>query len=117
MLLASAAFVCYTLSSYPFLLALFARRGGQPIQRSWEPKGVSLLLAVRNGEAWIHRKLSSILQLNYPRELVEILVVSDGSTDRTEDYVRQFEPQGVQLFRIPWGGKTTALKSSIEQGA
>lgn len=113
--LAGAALVVYTLFMYPLLLAVLARRASTPIRRQWEPKSVSLLLPVRNGEAWIHRKLRSILDLNYPRELLDILIVSDGSTDRTEEYVRQFESQGVRWLRIPASGKAIALNTLMEQ--
>lgn len=107
--LASLAFVLYTLFGYPLLLALLSRREPKPIRRQFEPRSVSVLLPVRNGGAWVRRKLESILALNYPREMLEILVASDGSTDRTEEYVREFEPQGVRLFPVPAGGKAAAL--------
>ena len=113
--LAAALFVSYTLFGYPLLLALFARRERAPIRRQWHPKSVSVLLAVRNGEAWIRPKLRSILALNYPPELREILVVSDGSTDRTDEYVREFEPQGVKFLHIPWSGKAVALNTMMER--
>jgi biofilm PGA synthesis N-glycosyltransferase PgaC len=112
--LSSAVFMFYTLFGYPLLLAMLARRDRAPIRRQWEPKSVSVLLPVHNGEAWIRNKLHSILGLNYPRELLEILVVSDGSTDRTEEYVREFDPQGVTLLRIPSSGKAAALNTLMK---
>ena len=117
LLLAAALFVCYTLFGYPLLLALLARRERAPIHRQWCPKSVSVLLAVCNGEEWIRPKLRSILALNYPPELREILVVSDGSTDRTDEYVREFEPQGVKLLHIPWSGKAVALNTIMERAS
>jgi biofilm PGA synthesis N-glycosyltransferase PgaC len=114
LVLAAAVFVFYVLVGYPLLLAVLTRRDPAPIRRQWEPKSVSVLLPVHNGEAWIRNKLRSILGLNYPRELLEILVVSDGSTDRTEEYVREFEPQGVTLLRIPSSGKAAALNTLMK---
>ena len=113
--LAAAGFILYTLFGYPVLLSILAKRRAAPVQARWEPKTVSVLLAVRNGEAWIRDKLRSILDLNYPRELLEILVASDGSTDKTEEFVREFEPQGVRLFRIPSSGKASALNALMER--
>jgi biofilm PGA synthesis N-glycosyltransferase PgaC len=111
--LVAAAFVLYTLFGYPLLLGIMARRE-RPVRRKFEPKSVSILLPVRNGEAWICAKLESILDLNYPSELLEILVISDGSTDRTESFAREFESRGVQVFSIPRSGKATALNTLME---
>ena len=75
--------------------------GAAGAQTPW-PATVSVILPVYNGERWIAAKLESILALNYPAELVEILVVSDGSTDGTEEIVRRFagrvEPFGYWRF-------------------
>jgi biofilm PGA synthesis N-glycosyltransferase PgaC len=111
---AAALFILYTLFGYPLLLTLLARRG-RPIQREFQPRTVSVLLPVSNGEKWIRQKLESILSLNYPREQLEILVISDGSTDRTEEYARAFEPQGVRVFSIARSGKAPALNALMEK--
>jgi biofilm PGA synthesis N-glycosyltransferase PgaC len=111
--LSSAAFVLYTLFGYPLLLGLAARRE-RPVRRRFEEKSVSILLPVRNGESWMRAKLESILSLDYPSGLVEILVISDGSTDRTEAFAREFEPRGVRVFSIPPSGKAVALNKLME---
>lgn len=110
---AAGIFVLYTLFGYPLLLFFLARRVRVPIRREFQPRTVSVLLPVRDGEAWIRPKLESILALNYPRELLEILVVSDGSQDRTEEYVRSFEPHGVRLYAIEPSGKAEALNTLL----
>src|ERR1700733_1525152 len=112
--LASAAFVLYTLFGYPILLGLAARRE-RPVRRRFEEKSVSILLPVRNGEAWIRAKLESILNLDYPPGLLEILVISDGSTDCSEAFARDFESRGVRVFSIPPSGKAIALNRLMEQ--
>ena len=113
----AAAFVLYTLFGYPILLAVLARRQRNPILREWQPKRVSILLPVRNGAGLIRAKLASILTLDYPNDLIEILVVSDGSTDGTEAAVREFEGQGVRLFAIPPSGKAVALNTLMEHAS
>ncbi len=70
-------------------------------------------MAVHNGEPMIRRKLEVLLALDYPRELVSIIVVSDGSTDRTEAIVREFEGSGVMLLTAPRGGKAAALNYGL----
>jgi cellulose synthase/poly-beta-1,6-N-acetylglucosamine synthase-like glycosyltransferase len=109
----SAVLVLYVTLGYPLLLDLAARRRTRPIARRPELKPVSILLCVYNGEKWIRDKLKSILQLDYPREMMQILIVSDGSTDRTDEFVREFAPQGVELLTIPRSGKATAVNAGV----
>jgi biofilm PGA synthesis N-glycosyltransferase PgaC len=116
-LLAAGAFVLYTLFGYPLMLAVLARRARNPILREWQPRRVSILLPVRNGGDLIRAKLRSILALDYPSDLIEILVASDGSTDDTEAAVREFEDRGVRLFTMPPSGKAAALNTLMEHAS
>ena len=81
-----------------------------------ESKRVTVLLPVYNGEQWLRAKIQTILQLNYPRDLVEVLVISDGSTDRTDCIAAEFASTGVHLLRVPNGGKAQALNKGILNG-
>jgi cellulose synthase/poly-beta-1,6-N-acetylglucosamine synthase-like glycosyltransferase len=110
-----AAGLLYILFGYPLLLAALARWRARPIRRRFEPRTVTVLMAVRNGERAIRAKLESILDLDYPRDRLEVLVVSDGSDDRTDEIVREFEPRGVRLVSIPRGGKAMALNAGIDK--
>lgn len=109
----SAVFVLYIVIGYPVLLDLAARLRPRPFLRSPELKTVTVLLSVYNGEKWIREKLHSVLKLDYPREMMQILVISDGSTDRTDDIVREFAAQGVDLLRLPRGGKAAAMNEGV----
>jgi biofilm PGA synthesis N-glycosyltransferase PgaC len=113
--LLSAAFLLYVLFGYPLLLELAARYRGRPQSRGTEIKTVTILLSVYNGEAWIRDKLGTLLALDYPREQLEILVLSDGSTDRTGDIVREFAAQGVELVSLARGGKAATLNAGIRR--
>ena len=73
-----------------------------------------MVICVRNGEAHLRRKLESVFSLDYPRELLEILVVSDGSTDGTDAIAEEFFGQGVKLLRVPFGGKPAALNAALK---
>ncbi|HWB82775.1 MAG TPA: glycosyltransferase family 2 protein [Bryobacteraceae bacterium] len=108
------AFTLYTLAGYPLLLAMLARAHSRPVHKKWQPRTVTVLLPVRNGERWIRGKLESLLALRYPRELVQILVISDGSTDRTDEIVQSFADHGaVHLLQVPPVGKALALNAGL----
>lgn len=84
------AVLIYTWVGYPLLLILLARLAGRrPCHASAEPT-VSLIVAACNEERAIEDKLENCLQLDYPAEKLEVLVASDGSTDRTNDLVSQY---------------------------
>lgn len=110
---ASAALVVYLVAGYPVLLALLSRVNRRPIMKDDVLRPVSIVIAVRNGENFIADKLDSVLALDYPRKLVEIIVISDGSSDRTDEIARTYYERGVQLWRLPRGGKATALNFGI----
>jgi poly-beta-1,6-N-acetyl-D-glucosamine synthase len=108
----SISFILYVIAGYPMLLAKLAKRG-QPVTKRWSPKSVSIVVAVRNGEQFIREKIESILKIDYPAELREIVIVSDGSTDRTEVIVSEYHAQGVKLMQIAASGKAAALNKAI----
>ena len=112
---ASAALGAYVLLGYPLLLGAMARLRPKPVAKSRQRKTVSVVIAAHNGERFLAAKLDSLLALDYPRELMEILVVSDGSTDGTDDIVRRYAAQGVRLLRVERGGKCLALNAGIAQ--
>jgi cellulose synthase/poly-beta-1,6-N-acetylglucosamine synthase-like glycosyltransferase len=118
-LLATAAAVAiYIIAGYPISLVLFPGRSAPPVRKDPAFRArVSVILAVYNGEAFIRRKLEALLGVNYPPELIEILVVSDGSTDATDRIVESFADRGVRLFRVPRGGKAPALNKAMAHAA
>ena len=115
--LLSVGFCAYTLFGYPLLLGLMARWRARPVRKAAWPATVSVILPVHNGERWMAAKLESILALHYPSELVEILVVSDGSTDSTETIVRRFTDRAkIEFLAVPKRGKAAALNTALERG-
>jgi cellulose synthase/poly-beta-1,6-N-acetylglucosamine synthase-like glycosyltransferase len=111
----SSAVLFYLLVGYPIVLAN-SRRSAPPIGKdlTFRPT-VSILIAVYNGEEFIARKLESLLALDYPAELREILVLSDGSTDATDAITQTFADRGVRLLRVPHAGKASALNAGLAQ--
>ncbi|WP_245536228.1 glycosyltransferase [Terriglobus roseus] len=75
-----------------------------------------MLIAAHNEASRIADKLNECLNLNYPRSDLQILVVSDGSTDETVSIVRSFEPLGVELLVLEQQcGKTAAQNAAVLQ--
>ena len=112
--LLSVGFCAYTLFGYPLLLGLLARWRGRPVGKAAWRATVSVILPVYNGEPWMAAKLESILALDYPAELVQVLIVSDGSTDATESIARQFTSRAnIEFLAVPRGGKAAALNAAL----
>jgi glycosyltransferase involved in cell wall biosynthesis len=77
---------------------------------------VTSITTVYNEEHAIRRKLDNLLALEYPRDCLQILIVSDGSRDRTEQYVREYADRGVDLYPRPFrGGTTAAVNDAVER--
>lgn len=101
--------ILYAYAGYPLLLLVLARIRPRPVQRSSERPGVTLVVPAHNEQEIIAAKLESCLAQRYPAEKLEILVVSDGSTDATESIVRNHPNERVRLLALPRSGKLNAL--------
>jgi glycosyltransferase involved in cell wall biosynthesis len=75
---------------------------------------VTVLIDTYNHERFIEEALLSVFAQDFPSSDVEILVVDDGSTDRTPEIVRKFEPR-VRLLRKPNGGQASAFNAGISE--
>ena len=118
LVVAAAGLIAYTIAGYPLLLALSRRRASPILKNLNYRTTVSVLIPVHNGAAFIRKKLDSVLGFAYPRELMEVLVLSDGSTDETDSIVREFAPQGVRLLRVETrSGKTNALNLGLSHAS
>lgn len=113
--LAAAAFILYTLFLYPLLVHLLAASRAKPVRKEFSPRTVTVLLPVWNGEQYLARKLDSLLELDYPPGLIEILVISDGSTDRTAEIATSYANRGVRLLDEPRGGKAVCLNAGLKE--
>jgi cellulose synthase/poly-beta-1,6-N-acetylglucosamine synthase-like glycosyltransferase len=105
--------VCaYLYAGYPALVWALARLRPRAVRSAPVTPSVSLVVPAYNEEAVIGEKLRNCLELDYPREELEVLVVSDGSTDATEEIAASFGRRGVRLLRLPRGGKAAALDAA-----
>ena len=78
------------------------------------PVTVALVICALNEERIIRQKIENSLELRYPRERLRIVVVSDGSKDRTTAIAREYAAKGVELIEQPVRrGKITNLNEVI----
>jgi cellulose synthase/poly-beta-1,6-N-acetylglucosamine synthase-like glycosyltransferase len=110
LLAAPLALLLYAYVGYPLILAAVARLRPppqRPAPADWP--FISITIPVYNEEAQIHETLESLLEIDYPAERRQILVVSDASTDGTDRIVAEFASRGVELLRLESrAGKTAA---------
>ncbi len=98
---------------YPALVwGLAALFGRLPQQRDTTPH-IAFLIPAYNEEAHIEAKLRNTLALDYPRDRLEIVVASDGSTDRTNALVQRFHSQGVRLVAMARNIGKAAMLSRV----
>jgi cellulose synthase/poly-beta-1,6-N-acetylglucosamine synthase-like glycosyltransferase len=115
----SAALIVYTHLGYPLLLRLLvALRRSRPasaVPADAQLPRVSLLVAAYDEEEVIEAKVANALALDYPRELLELIVASDGSYDATAERARA---AGADLvLELPRGGKLAAQNAAAEQAS
>jgi cellulose synthase/poly-beta-1,6-N-acetylglucosamine synthase-like glycosyltransferase len=87
----AAALIGYSYLGYPVWLWLRSCWSPRPVRRGHELLSVTAVMVVRNEEAVLARKLENLLSLDYPRDRFDVVVVSDGSTDRTRAILTEFE--------------------------
>jgi cellulose synthase/poly-beta-1,6-N-acetylglucosamine synthase-like glycosyltransferase len=113
------AFLAYTHAGYPLLIwarsRLRPRSSAVPAEAASLPT-VSILVVAYNEGARIEGRLENLLTLDYPRDRLEIILASDGSTDDTVMRVQRFQGDGFRLVaRSHRRGKTSALNELIPQ--
>ena len=107
----------YAYLGYPVLLKLLSvlrprpPRAQEPAE--WPP--ISITVPAYNEEHAIAATLEALLAIDYPSDRRQILIVSDGSTDRTEEIVRSFADRGVELLRLPVRHGKTAAENAAEE--
>lgn len=107
----SLALIWYAYAGYPLLLWAFARR--RPVQkRSWLPS-VSIIIAARNEEQNLARKLEALRELDYPKNLLQTVIVSDGSTDGTAGFLLDSVPFITPVILPQPAGKAEALNYGV----
>ncbi len=112
----SALIVGYVYVGYPCLLAVWARIADRrPLRspfRGGEWPAISIIVAARDEAARLRARVADLLAQDYPGTR-EIVVVSDGSTDRPADALAPLLGDRVRLIELPAGGKPLALNGGV----
>jgi cellulose synthase/poly-beta-1,6-N-acetylglucosamine synthase-like glycosyltransferase len=118
----SALFIAYVYVGYPALLALWVRGSGFRVRGSGfgvqadNHPTVSVIVAARNEARRLPSRIQNLLSLDYPADRVEIIVVSDGSTDDTLASMAPFADR-IKVVAAPALGKAAALNAGVARAA
>ncbi len=111
-----ASLILYTHAGYPLALRALLRLHRRPTlnPRAWkQPPRVSLIVPAYDEEWVIAAKVANALALEYPRDCLQLIVASDGSTDATAERARA---AGADLvLELPAAGKVAALNAAVER--
>jgi cellulose synthase/poly-beta-1,6-N-acetylglucosamine synthase-like glycosyltransferase len=112
----AALLIAYTYIGYAGWLWLRAKLHPWPVLHSQEQPYLSIVMVVRNEERFVKSKLHNLLELDYPQSRYQIVVVSDGSTDRTEKILREYgdDPRVHVVMNQLSRGKASGLNDAIE---
>jgi cellulose synthase/poly-beta-1,6-N-acetylglucosamine synthase-like glycosyltransferase len=111
--------LAWTHAGYPAAMGVLARLRPRPVARDDVTPSVAVVVSAHDEEDVIARRVENLLELDYPPERLEVVVASDGSTDRTDEIVREIaasEPR-VRLLECPREGKVAAQHRSVRETA
>lgn len=118
LLLLPVWFFIYAYGIYPAVLWMISRRvKPRPSASDFDWPTVTLTLPVYNEELNLRRKLDDLLQLDYPKENLQILVISDASTDSTNEIAASYAGRGVELLRLAVRRGKTAAENAAASAA
>lgn len=108
-----SSLLLYVYVLYPALATALAARFGRPVRCGDALPSVTIIVTAYNEEKSIRAKLDNLAVLNYPAELVNVLVASDGSSDSTEKIAASYDRRCVSVLRVPGRrGKTACQNAS-----
>ena len=102
--------------AYPFLVMILSRlfKAVPPPETDEELPPVSVIITAFNEEDHIRKRLENILSLDYPNDRLQTIVHTDGSTDRTDSIIGEYEDRGIIHLTSPVNrGKTVALNDAV----
>ena len=106
--------IFYTYFGYPVLIFLLAKIIHKPEAYQTSQPSVTLLIAAYNEETVIEDKIQNSLTIDYPKDSLQILVVTDGSADKTPEIAKRYTPYGIEILHEPERrGKMAAINRAL----
>lgn len=107
----------YVYVLYPVLVTVLAGHYGRPVRRGDALPSVTIIVTAYNEEKCIRAKLENLAELNYPRELVNVIVASDASSDATESIASDYDRMPVRVLRVDGRQGKTACQNAAASSA
>ena len=112
--LVSALVVSYAYVLYPVIVVAWSRLFHRRVEKRYRQIPVSVVIAARNEEKNISARIENLLAQEYPRDLLQIIIVTDGCSDRTAELARLHAGPGLQVLECATPvGKATALNIGV----
>ena len=107
---------CYLLFpiTLPFVSEFFKRKRSTGTVTENLPR-VSILISAYNEESVIERKIQNILELDYPKDKLEVLIGDDGSADKTAEIVERYKDKGITLVKAPKNAGKAAMLNRLHK--
>ena len=106
--------LAYTFAGYPLTLAALSRLYPRRVQKQAIRASVTFIVPAHNESKIIQQKIENTRQLDYPQELIQIIVISDASTDDTAQRCREFKDL-ILIEMNQRSGKSAALNAGLER--
>ncbi len=102
--------------TYPFVILILSSLRPEPVQKNEKKPLISIVVPAYNEEDTIEQRVRNLLALDWPADRLEVLIASDGSSDRTNDVVQALsdEDARVRLLELPRGGRCAAINAGAE---
>ena len=111
----AVALIAYTFAVFPVILWIRAKCVPRPVVSADIEPCVTLIVVAHNEAANMRQRIENILALDYSPERLNVLIVSDGSDDGTNEIVSEYENSRLRLLALPRVGKIAALNAGVAQ--
>jgi cellulose synthase/poly-beta-1,6-N-acetylglucosamine synthase-like glycosyltransferase len=112
--------LCFAATAYAYLgylifLMLYVRLHGRRVAKQSFAPPVSIIIAAHNEQSNLPAKIQNLRELDYPKDLLQVVIASDGSTDATVAILRENEPFILPVILDQARGKANALNAAVSQ--
>ncbi len=113
---ASMFFIWHAYIGYPISLLIISIIKKKNVNKDIYIPSVTVIITVYNEEKKIEAKIVNMLEIDYPKDKIQIIFSSDGSTDRTNEIISRYFEKGIELLNVPIrGGKENAQKEALKK--